>query len=98
MNTACRHLAALISVCRRKPLCLVHEPVGEAERAGRAEGKIKADGTLWPRSAGQALVCTLLGTAPSKCLHGAGDLREASFCKPFDGTFARDPACWRDRR
>lgn len=98
MRTACRRSAASISACRRRASCLIHDPAGKAERPGRAEGKIKADGTLWPRSAGQAFVCTLLGTAPSKCLHGAGDLREASICKPFDGTLDRNPACWQDRR
>ena len=36
---------------------------GSAEGAEGREGKIKADGTLWGRSAGQALVCTLFWDA-----------------------------------
>ncbi|MBS1164397.1 MAG: hypothetical protein H6R00_422 [Proteobacteria bacterium] len=36
---------------------------GEVQTRQREEGKIKADGTPWVQSAGQALVCTLFWVA-----------------------------------
>jgi hypothetical protein len=63
---------------------------GSAEGEKGREGKIKADGTLWGRSAGQALVCTLLGAALSKQRHSAVAPLKLSVCKAFDGTIVRN--------
>ncbi len=63
---------------------------GSAEGAEGREGKIKADGTLWGRSAGQALVCTLLEAALSKQQHSAVAPRKLSVYKTLDGTIARN--------
>nr|NMN91447.1 hypothetical protein [Brenneria salicis ATCC 15712 = DSM 30166]RBP62706.1 hypothetical protein DES54_11543 [Brenneria salicis ATCC 15712 = DSM 30166] len=63
---------------------------GRAEGVGRREGKIKADGTLWVRSGGQALVCTLFGTAPPLGRHGAAGCRKPGIRHVFNGTLARN--------
>lgn len=62
---------------------------GRAEGAERREGKIKADGTPWVRSGGQALVCTLFGTAPSSGHHGAAGCRKPGIRRVFGGTLAQ---------
>lgn len=59
---------------------------GEAERGQKRERKIKADGTLWVRSAGQALVCTLFWVAPPLRGYGAATGGEPSFRPVFRGT------------
>lgn len=59
---------------------------GEAKRGQKRERKIKADGTPWARSAGQALVCTLFWVAPPLRGYGAATGGEVSFCPVFRGT------------
>lgn len=60
-----------VSVCREWGWRQSHPSADEAEQGGRREGKIKADGTPWVRSAGQALVCTLFwGAAHGTLLLG----------------------------
>ena len=71
---------------------------GGAEGVGRREGKIKADGTPWVRSRGQALVCTLFGAAPLPGLHGAARRGKASICRVIHGTLAGNRRLWVDRR
>ena len=89
---------------RSFPVCSVYgsdqaeSGSGRAEGVGRREGKIKADGTPWGRSAGQALVCTLLGVAPSNGGHGAAIRRNASLCKALGGTLAGNPTHRQDPR
>lgn len=61
-----------------------------AEGAEREEGKIKADGTLWVRSGGQALVCTLLGTALSFREGSAASEGKRSTSRVFGGTLVRN--------
>lgn len=63
---------------------------GEAERGQKRERKIKADGTPWGRSAGQALVCTLFWVAPPLRGYGAATGSEVSFRPVFRGT----PVCF----
>ena len=63
---------------------------GGAEGVGRREGKIKADGTPWVRSGGQAFVCTLFGTAPSSGHHGAACCHNSSRRRVFGGTLPRN--------
>ena len=84
--------------CARRsfPVCSVYgsdQPEsgsGRAEGAERREGKIKADGTPWVRSGGQALICTLFGTALPLGRHGAAGWRKHSIRRVFDGTLARN--------
>lgn len=73
---------------------------GDPEEKGTPnyDRKIKADGTLWVRSAGQALVCTLLGAAPSPGLDGAARRGKASMCRVFRGTLRRNRRFLADRR
>lgn len=66
----------------------------EAKRGQKRERKIKADGTPWVRSAGQALVCTLFWVAPPLRGYGAATSGEASFRPVFLGTLA---CFWRFR-
>ncbi|GFE97860.1 hypothetical protein DmGdi_29330 [Gluconobacter sp. Gdi] len=61
---------------------------GEAERGQKRERKIKADGTPWVRSAGQALVCTLFWVAPPLRGYGAATGGKVSFRPGFRGTLA----------
>lgn len=68
----------MIPVCRAE---------GEgAKRGQKRERKIKADGTPWVRSAGQALVCTLFWVAPPLRGYGAATGSVASFRPVFRGT------------
>ncbi|ARW10894.1 hypothetical protein S101447_01832 [Acetobacter ascendens] len=59
---------------------------GEAERGQKRERKIKAVGTPWVRSVGQALVCTLFWMAPLLRGYGAATGGEVSFRLVFRGT------------
>lgn len=70
----------MMTMCRRGG--------GEAERGQKRERKIKADGTPWGRSAGQALVCTLFWVAPPLRGNGAATGGEVSFRPVFRGTLA----------
>lgn len=84
--------------CARRsfPMCSgygrgqVESGSGRAERIERREGKIKADGTLWVRSGGKALVCTLLGTALPLGRHSAAGCRKPSIRRVFGGTLAQN--------
>ena len=56
---------------------------------GRAEGKIKADGTIPGHRAQVIVVCTLVGrrrAAPSKRRRSAGSLRNVNVRAAFRGT------------
>jgi hypothetical protein len=77
-------------MCRRQVRNAHLRQARNAEQVGGREGKIKADGTLRGRSAGQAVVCTLLGTALSKQRHGAVAPRKPSVCNTLDSTIARN--------
>ncbi len=77
-------------VCRGSVRDQVESASGGAEGAERREGKIKADGTPWVRSGGQALVCTLFGTALPLGRHGAAGYRKPSVRHVFDGTLVRN--------
>ena len=63
------------SVCSRYRGGQAESGAVGAEGAEREEGKIKADGTPWVRSGGQALVCTLFGTALPSGRHSAAGCR-----------------------
>lgn len=84
------------------PVCSLHgsdqaeSGSGRAEGAERREGKIKADGTPWVRSGGQALVCTLFETAPPLGQHGAAGFRKPSIRRVFGGTLTRNLRFWPD--
>lgn len=67
---------------------------GVAERGQKRERKIKADGTPWVRSAGQALVCTLFWVAPSLRGYGAATGGEVRVYPVFRGTLV----CFRQFR
>ncbi len=49
MRAAFERLAVLVPVSDQAGSRLAGFPAGEAEQVGRAEGKIKEDGTLWDR-------------------------------------------------
>ena len=87
-----------ISVCRRWAWGQAHVPAGGAQRKGRREGKIKADGTPWGPSGGQALVCTLFGaTLPRKGRSAAPSDNARNF-RELHGTLAQYRRPRRDRR
>lgn len=98
MRTKVQWLNVVVPLCRSAVWGQDRRSAGGAERAERREGKIKADGTPWGRSAGQALVCTLLGVAPSNGGHGAAIRRNASLCKALGGTLAGNPTHRQDPR
>ncbi len=81
MKTALQWLNVVVPLCRSAVWSQDQRSAGGTERAERREGKIKADGTPWGRSAGQALVCTLLGAAPQ-----TASIVPSSFGRP---SFAR---------
>ena len=60
------------------------------QTGGRREGKIKADGTPWVRSGGQALVCTLFWAAPSLSRRSAARCRKPNIFSVSHGTLARN--------
>lgn len=70
--------------------CQADSGSGWAEGEETEEGKIKADSTPWVRSGGQALVCTLFGTALPLGRHGAAGCRKPSLRRVFGGTFAQN--------
>lgn len=76
-------------VCRGYERGWAESGSGGVKGVERREGKIKADGTPWVRSGGQALVCTLFGTAPSSGRHGAAGCRKPSIRRVFGGTLAQ---------
>lgn len=88
----------LFPVCSGYEWGWAESGAGQAEGVGREEGKIKADGTPWVRSGGQALVCTLFGTAPYPGRHSAAMRGNASICRFSDGTPGRKSRSRRDRR
>lgn len=89
MSMARRHGWQSFPVCSGYGWGRVELGAGQAGRAERREGKIKADGTLWVRSGGQALVCTLFRTAPPLGHHGAVGCRKPSNRRVFGGTLVR---------
>lgn len=82
------------SMCSKDEQGQAESELGGAEGAEREEGKIKADGTPWVRSGGQALVCTLFGTALPLGWHGAAGWRKPSIRRVFDGTLAANRRFW----
>lgn len=90
MNTALECDWRSFSVCSKHGWGRVESGSRRAEGAERREGEIKADGTPWVRSGGQALVCTLFGTAPSSGHHGAVGYRQPSIRRVFGGTLAQN--------
>ncbi len=87
MRTAFPRPAARIPVCRQAGLRLAAFPVGEAERAERAEGKIKEDGTLSGRFRKLLLSAHWLReprAAPRFGRHSAAILRNALALLGFD--------------
>lgn len=94
MSMAVGYARRSFPVCSRYGRGQAESGSGEAEGVGRREGKIKADGTPWGRSGGQALVCTLFGAAPSPDLHSAAWRSKARIHGVSRGTPARN---WRFR-
>lgn len=90
MSMAFGRIRRSFSVCSEYGRGQAETGSAQAEEVERREGKIKADGTLWVRSGGQALVCTLFGAALPLGRHGAVGCRKPSIRRDFDGTLIQD--------
>lgn len=92
MRTAFPRPAARIPVCSQAGLRLAAFPVGEAERAEKAEGKIKETGTLSGRFLKLSLSAHWLGrprAAPYFLSHSAVIVRNALAALDFDRHYRR---------
>lgn len=101
MRTAFLHSAVLMSVCKQVGLRLAGFRTGRAERAEKAEGKIKETGTTSGRFEGKPLSAHCWG-APFPALwflaRRAGDARKALSLLGFDRHYRRKSPDFRQFR